>query len=355
MNTSLSLKLGRGSRSASPVYNNAALTDWRTALTNRATAPARIMVIGHSVVERYNAMTRGLRWVDLLALNLRTAYPTSGATGNAEGSSYRKAKYFSGDAPTAWNAVIGGGGTGFGSNLGAGGVDLVTVAEGYRYDFTGTSFEVFVLDWAESRIMSIVVDGGAPVLFETNGQTKYTSGALSEAAHTVALTKSSGGHPTLGGLMFYNGDETKGIQVIDAGRPAALAGQFMDSYINGQFTWSTIDLMILQTVENDYNIQTALATFKTDVAGQIAAARAYTGATTFPVLLLAGAEPTNLGSLAIPYASYIAKMKEVADEGTKVAVLDLSGAGIALDTDNLHPNVAGHATLGARVASALGL
>lgn len=373
--------IGIGSSSAaSPIYNSAALTSFNTAITNRASSPVKIMVFGDSWTEGANGTAYGTRYVDKIATGLRTKYATAGATGPG-GANYIPALFtVDGAAAAGWNpysAVLSGGGVLGSAGLGGRSATLqTTLGEGYTYTYTCTSFDVWWFgNFGDSDVMGVQVDGGAVTTIDTSTlgfrTRKQASGALSDASHAIKITLNSAiaGDPYVlfQGLTLFRGDETKGIHVFEAGRAGALvatAASTPDGTADGpQAQVATIlpHLSILHMIVNDYNAQTALAAYKTSVQTWLTGLRGLAGAT-HPVLLVTTNYPTNEGAKAIPYTSYVAKLREVCDADQYTGLIDLSASivnagadtGHAFwDTDLLHPNVAGHATLSSLIVSAL--
>lgn len=362
------------------LYQSSALTTYRTARTNRASSPCNIAVLGDSWVQGFNTYTYGSRWVDLLAVNLRSAFPTTGAT-SVNGSTFWQAVYpaFANDGImgglTAWSSVIGTGGALGTSGIGGQSVQLNSAGNGYRYTFTGTSFDLHFLGGigVPPGIASITIDGGSTTLLDSQAYStavqSWSSPGLSNGVHTIDITLSSGTAFFYCGFMFYRADENKGIRTINAGHSGYFASNtaLMNLYNTaGGLQPLTPSLAIIALTLNDYNAQTALATYKTDVQAAVANARTSAANASLPVLLLAYNQPANFGTLGIPYTSYAAKLREIADADALVAVLDLasyvplcanSGPPDPLgfwDSDRLHPTGAiGHPLLASLLAAQL--
>ena len=367
---------GGGGVSAPPIYNSSALASYRTARSNRASAPCNIAIPGASWEQGNNVYTYGSRWVDLLALNLRTAFPVSG---NSVGGStlwpacYPPSGTFGGS--TAWTSVIVSGGTLAGQGLSAN-VILATAASGYRYTFTGTSFGFCYLAGAgvPSGIASVVIDGGVPTMINNqtlSGSQVWASGALSAGSHTIDVTFVSGTDFRYIGFLYYNGDEGKGMRTLNGGYGGAdstNSGVF-GSYFNDGFMKSvSAALCIVDLINNDFSRNLDPATYKTNMIARVADARYSAGSSTIPVLLMATNYPGDLGARTYTYAQYVAKLKEIADADAYVAVLDLAAyippcaytpatprdAIGFWDTDYNHPTTYGHQLLASLVGSALG-
>lgn len=360
------------------IYQTSALATFRTALANRASAPCTIAVAGDSW-GYYNG-SFGQRWPDLLGNNLRTAFPTTGAT-SVGGSTYKEV-FFSNtlndglwNGETSWTSVTGAGGTSGNSGFGRSSMAFGTAGAGYRWSWSGTSCGVYFpggVGYAAGSV-SIAIDGGTPttVTPSTYGNTavEWSSGALSNGSHTIDILGVSGGTAALG-LMFYNGDESKGIRTMNGARGGATSSEasLMGTYFSdGVLKLAPAKLGIIALTINDYNAQTALATFKTNIQARISDMRTSAGNASLPILLVGWNQPGNIGVLSLSYASYVAKLKEVADADALVAVLDLqdyvpvcqtSGTPDPIGfwhTDRLHPTVYGHSYLGTLVANALGV
>lgn len=365
------------------IYNSAALATYRTARANRASAPCNIAICGASWEQGYNVYTYGSRWVDLCARNLRTAFPTTGAT-SVQGSTYWPAQY--GPNPGgnmgsiyAWSSVLGSGGAFNNSGIGGSGVTLNTAASGYRYTFDGATFTSFDLYYpagagVSPSVFSVSIDGGAAVNINNqtfSGAVAWNSGALSAGTHTVDVLYVSGTNAIYTGFMLYNADEGKGIRTLNGGRGAAdssTTSVFGVYFNDGFLKTANAALCIIDLINNDFSTNVNPATYKTNIQTAITQTRYSAGNSSLPILLMATNYPGDLGPRTYAYSQYAAKLVEVADADALVAVLDLSAyvppcaytpatprdAIGFWDTDYNHPTTYGHTLLGSLVSAALG-
>lgn len=382
------LRLGLSLTGATPslIYNNAAIAPWRTALGNRSSSPAQILFVGDSITEGFNA-AYGTRWQDKVIQNLKTAYPTSGATGQ-NGSTYIPAAYAT--SPNTWTGTqpytpgLDSGTLNTGANGVFSGHTLAFASVGATrtWTFNGAvfdKFEVIYNGWTgQFGTFTINIDGvDEPVVSATGSPTiqKWTSGTLSATTHTIKITATtvgaSGNSVVIGGFNLYNGDATKGIHGIDCGRQSWKIADFNSNNAFDALTQFTgIDLVVMALTTNDYNAQTALATYAASISTALSTIRTKTGNSTLPCLHLAYTEPGNTASQAIAYQSYVNQLKTLADTPSNyTAVLELGPLGLATaaksptnpvdalghwDTDRLHPTVTGHAFIGNTTSPQLG-
>ena len=322
-------RLNQGA-AASLIRNNAALASYRTAVTNRASAPVPIVYIGDSWGEGMNVATYGQRMVDLIVTNLQTAYPTTGATGIG-GSTYLPADYSSPQLMHSYTSLLGG----FGGGVNAGGFGrrqfiFATIGQGARYTRTCTDLDIFWFNIAGAGTLRVVIDGGAPLDIATSGGTanawnKTTITGLSDASHTIDVTCQVVGTAVIfGGMNVYRGNRTKGFHMIEASRQASDSTH--DNGGDNQLALVSPALIILAYSINDYNAQTVTATYKTNLTNRMAKLRTDASNASVPILLLGYNAPNNLGARTPAYSTLLTAMAELSDaDATKTAFLDISG------------------------------
>lgn len=200
-----------------------ALTPWRAALANRDNVPARILFVGDSRTEGEGATTVGNRWQNKVAATLRSRFPVTGGNPAYASANYVPVKYIS---PTlAGQSLFSApaGGTFYETNnfgLGTRVIDLRAGAN-TTLTFTGTSCKIAYVRAATAGSFTYAVNGGSAVTVSwAAGSTQdgqlVSLGPFTAGVHTVLITGVTGS-AYIAGAYVYNGEETKGIQVFDAG------------------------------------------------------------------------------------------------------------------------------------------
>lgn len=362
------------------VVNNSALDAFRTARTNRASGTCDIVLIGDSWGESERATTYANGFVPKLVTALETAYPTTGVTALGR-STFIPWDYANGSggslavehAYTSKTGTWTGGTGGVGNHNGR----PTTVGDKLTYTFTGDGFAVAYWCQTGFGVLGVKIDGVVQTSIHTalgtGGQRLSPIYSMSAGTHTVEISWASGTTaPMFHGCMVYHGNQTKGLRIINAHRSAAWSGDrdnmtswTRDSYeaFPSDLGFYSPDLIVANlSLTNDYNNQTALATFQTYT--QAVLDRLRFRSANCPVLLWAGNAPNDQGVKAIPWTSYRDVFLAVAQaDPTKTAFVDFSGtiptaiADTGINafwyTDKLHPNDAGHTTLANYLAAAL--
>jgi lysophospholipase L1-like esterase len=360
-----------------PPVADIALSPWRAALRGVDLKPARIVVIGDSVVEGRNATNIGVsRWVDRLRVALRIAYPASGI-GSRGGVDYLP---FFRVAPmtAAPFTVTGTLTTDFANGLGLKSVALTgnTVITG---SVTGTSIDVLYLRGTGTRNFTVRVDGGAPATVSTGGSgavadtgiTRIVLGAA--GTHTLEFAPSSGSLTSyLEGVIVYNDNESKGVQVLESGHSGYSTVDFEASTrIFDRVASLAPQHIILALGENDYLHGHTSVSYGARLGSIITKMRAAYNAVGLSLpnfSIIANFEANANGSNIEPWSNYVAAAREVARADTgglyafsAVRLIDISAKmpPILGDTggfygDNFHPNDKGHQYYGAYVHAAIG-
>lgn len=365
-----------GGVAASLIRNAGALSAFNTAVTNRASSPVIIAVAGDSWGERFNTGAYGLGWVDLLAAGIRAKYPTTGADSGQGGADFNPPDYSQPASGSihAYTSLRGG----FGGGISAGGFGrryftYTAIGHGARYTKTFTELAV---DWfnnaSVSGTITVSIDGGvtAGVDFFTintatgtaNKVNRTVLGAtFSDASHTVDVDCLivGVGNCLFMGLTPYRGNRTKGFTIIEACRQGSTAND--ENLGNDHLIASGCHLLILPVTINDYNAQTASATYETRIAARMATAR--TSNASLPILLMGYNAPNNLGARTPTYPTVLASLATLSDaDPTKTAFLDISSVfptaaadtgNTYWDTDLLHPKAAGHTLISSTLVGQL--
>lgn len=365
-------------RADAVLYNRPALTAWHAALANRASAPAKIAWLGDSITEGVNATGYGSRWVDRALASLRAAYPTPGVTGGVNYlSAYNQGSYSGGWGPQPFTATLTGNSYGHDAGWGFGGrcAVLAAAGDGFSYQVNASSFQIHYARANGFGTMSIQVDGGAVTTVSTSGTfglQSWSSPALTPGTHTITISSAGGGSVYFCGLLVFNGDEAAGIQGFEAGHYGWKASGYAGA---GSLVYQPLGLVAPQLVTvalgtNDYQAQTPIETYRSNLSAIVAAVRAQVP--TASIALVMYARRGDVAVQPIGWDQYVRACYDVADAdaggingASGVAVIDLSarlpnaaltGAVDALGigaTDRVHFLSKGHAVIGEMVAGAV--
>lgn len=368
-----------GGYSGPTIVNNSALDAFRTARTNRASAPCSILMVNDSWGEAFNCNPYTLGYVSKVGAALEAAFPTTGAT--ALNTSTFIPANISGPSggyggQTSYTSKTGT----FAFNPNGRDAALAAVGDSITYTINGDGFAIPYWNqpgWNSS--ITVEIDGvsqGTIVLCgpgDTAGGFRVTPRyAMSAGTHTVKISYAAGANlAQIYGLLRYYGNHNKGMRVLDMNRAGWDSGRrnHLLDYNNyrqaGQSDMTMTDSSLATlnfSLTNDYNNQTPIATFQSNVLATMSMIRASNA--NRPILLWAANAPNDQGAKAIPWTSYRDVYLSIAQaDPTKTAFVDFSavipsaaadtGIWSFWDTDKLHPNPAGHATLAGLLAAVL--
>jgi hypothetical protein len=215
-----------------------------------------IMVQGDSYTESADASSISNGYVAKLQQQLRYYYP-SGAEG---GIGYIAARHqMKTPANQAWSftgKVVTGSKQGWGRRS----VPLAGAGVGsYKAKFTSADVAWFAP--TKGAAIQVRVDGrpwAKLVAKEAGEQTWNTGQFVGTKEHTIQL-RSAIGQPALEGAWFFNGDETKGVHVIEGGNSGGMAYQYSkaDGGIDSDEGWVNSiprfepDLIVYEYLVND--------------------------------------------------------------------------------------------------------
>lgn len=350
-----------------------ALAAWSGALRNRENKAARMVVIGDSVTEGRTASTvPGTRWVDLLAKNLRLQYPVSGI-GAGGGVGYLPFHRIAPLTSSPWSVV---GAPAPDMSYGLGLRTLTFSAAGMKATatITGTSVDLLFLKGTLSRVAYYKVDAAPAVTFNTGGESAVSNDGVlriplgAPGPHTLEIGYSGGSASYLEGVIVYNGDENKGVHVIEAGHSGYHTSEY-DSTVGlnhvARVKSLAPDLVVFALGENDYLHGRTSASFKTNLTSLIAKYRA--ALPNASLMTVMNFEANAAGGNVEPWSAFVSAAAEVAAADTGgpfgragVAFLDLSevmprvvdNTG-SIYADNYHPNDKGMRDYGYYVHRAL--
>lgn len=358
-------------RVASYLVREEKLAKWRTALAAVTSAQTNVVVFGDSISEGTGTTNVANRWQTLLQRGLR--YRNSGGTG-AEFPFIPTMPVTS--APGFPVTTTGGATRNNTSGLGwkTGSLPIGATA---TFTFTGTSFKVSYASLSSTGVMSITIDGGTSTLLDTNSSVNggglsklWASADLTPGPHTVKITNDAS-TPTgrvlwVHGLFTFNGDEGRGLRVLDAAYHGMQSAFFTatrnDAAATNLAVGGPVGLVLLNVGTNDYGAGTSPDVYKTNVAAFVTRLRqVYTG-----TIVLMNAYKGSGRDEAL-WAAYGDKLNEIAASDPDIAYFDWRlrmpddptpynhPAGLNLYADTLHPSDGGNAWIASFLTDYLSL
>jgi lysophospholipase L1-like esterase len=340
-------------------YPAKTLLPFYAALADRDSNPCDILICGDSITEGEGATAVTNRWIDKFAQRMRLAFPVQGVAGGAGYIPPWYAFTLTGQAFTAagYTAVDTTKGLGrraitLGKNAtdGAGSLTITRKCTGFTV-YSARAYTGF----------DVIVDGGAPISSAQGSGLSVQGTAvtgLTSGTHTIQIVKTGadGSSIPVQGVMFYDGDETKGIRVWDGSKSGTRAEQFAAaSGAAGSDAWAdmlnvavTPDLVVMAWLTNDYTTKTA-AEYKANVQNFITLVRSKVSAV--PIALMPPYERDTTSGVE-PWARYIEALAELAATNTNTALIDLgeripklSPDPVGLLVDGTHPNDKGYSLI----------
>lgn len=314
----------------------------------RTVGIARGIVQGSSTVEGANAVPRTERWTNRVEKMLQASFNPIGINGGYSLRGNDPSPIWVKTGTTNDQKAVGLGVRCLEMAVGATATHSAAVADGFTLTFIpGATY---------GGVVDISVDGGAALRFSPKNSStgEWKSGVLARGAHSIKITAVETAN--LEFAYVHDGDHAFGLQLLSAGVSGATAG----NYANDANTehWARITRMAstvfcapIMIGSNDAMAQVPLATFKTNILGMIQKTHAALGKSVWTPLIGMPARPDT--PLTIPNSSYIAVLKQVADENPQWCTFhDLSGYFPTtqsadtlnlMDADNTHPTTMGHA------------
>lgn len=338
-----------------------ALRRFHVSLADPST-PTDIVVVGDSITEGLGASSWRKRWVSVFCDQLRRAYQPDGIPGGAG--------YFNGwnqgqfaDWPLDPSAPIPN------TDFGLGRQSLImTGSNSAIFETAGpvsTGFDIIVTKSSGgggANAIQYVVDQGDVVVVSTDDAIVARGGyripvrGLARTEHSLVIA-AAGGSTYFEGVVFYDGDETRGIRVWESGQSGYRAADYVAPH--NLWAQSLIEiapaLVVLAVGSNDYASGRTPAQLKADVASirtDVIATLDYT-----PSFALVAYSDRGVGG----WPDFRRAYREAAQE-LGMALVDLSddfGPWANDDRDGLmsadkhHPADAGAFVIGSKVTRAL--
>lgn len=225
---------------------------------------ARILCIGDSVTEGARIPTPDRRWVRRLVSGLRRRYSIAG-----NGIGYVPSYHLGGTVSDGWvisGSVVQQAGMGLGQRnvyISGGGSQTAT--------FNCTGFDVICTKYNGGGTITVSVDGGAAQTASTNAaptavsQVLISVRGLSSGPHEITIGN-SGNMVNFEGLVLYDGDESSGVIVYEAGRSGATSSTHSGApNIQGAIAMAAPDLTIVMLGLNDQNANVTPAAYASNI------------------------------------------------------------------------------------------
>jgi hypothetical protein len=310
--------------------NYKALQPWFAALGNRDTTPAKVIWLGDSVTEGLGASARPgtKRYIDKVLSRLRTKYPTTGI-GAGGGLGYYPTQYAGG---TALSAVTYGGTTTAdltASGLGLRSRILDSTDDYVQWTVTGTSVDLLYQKKSATAVLGWSVDGGAVTNLETMGSGGADTGSLritlgASGSHTVRVAYVSGAPVQPEGVYVFDGDETKGIHIYEAGHHSYEASHFIpagnDSPIIRMASINA-NLLVIALGENEFLHNKTSASLRANLVSIVTKLKSYTNPD--PAIMFVINMEAKYATPLEPWANYVTAIYGAASD-TAAAVVDMS-------------------------------
>lgn len=339
------------------------LSKYKTALEAAGTTAVNIVAMGDSITEGTGTTNCINRWQNLTQTGLRYRH------GLPVGAEWPFIPVW--PKTTATGIPVTRAGTvtvdtarGLGWKAGVIGSDGVVT-----FTFTGTSFDLMFLKGSTTGTLSLTIDGGSPITYDTNATTngpgtntyRWSSGPLTAGFHTVVVTRaaSSTNSVYLYGMLTYNGDETKGIRILDAAYHGQQSTFFtaarLDQLVSNIQAIPNVAMVFCSVGTNDMGFGTSLATYKANYELLVSKLRGggYNG-----TIVLMNVYKGS-GRDEATWAAYGDQLRQIAETDADIAYFDWrmrmpdcpnpynAGAGLGLFADGLHPNDAGNSYISA--------
>ncbi|OUE29891.1 hypothetical protein BFL35_12935 [Clavibacter michiganensis] len=323
-----------------------------------------IGVLGDSIAEGQGATSLQHAYPAQLRDRLRAVHP-SGARGGLDYIASRHQITVPADQGFAFSGTpTAGGRHGWGRRV----VPLTEASGPGTYRARMTSAKVCWWAPGLDAAITVQVDEGAPetVRAEAGGSLTWTSPVMDSAEHAITVAW-AGGKPELEGAWLFDGDEERGIHVIEGGNSGSQLWQLSErARPDGVSTWIRsaprfeLDLWMPEHLINDVVVRTP-EQVRSDAAVLIELIRTTSEA---PILFTPPYERTTLPIRGTTWADYIGALRDAASADPLADVFEIGahiprmvGAGASdpygwLGPDN-HPNDRGYARFAEVLAAKL--
>lgn len=336
-----------------------ALYGYYASLARARVARCDVLGLGDSIMEGQGAATVSDRWIDKAQADLRSKWMNG-----AGGPGFVPAVYAAGPNATkfvSWTYSATPPALPQGLGYKAARINDTVTATITR---KCTSFKLFFYRLA-ADVVTISVDGGAPVTFTMNTgirEQAYSISGLASGNHTIVITGTGAG-TSFCGSVFYDGDETAGVSLWDASHSGATMKLYAETYTNWaeHLQFVSPKLMMMGCLTNDCRASSSgYSSAQYKVYAQSIITQARSKIPTLPVLFIPPYKPIDTEVLIEPWENYTDKLHELAAENPHCAVFDMSLRipNLTVDTygfraDSIHPSSFGMAYMFALAVAAL--
>jgi lysophospholipase L1-like esterase len=225
-----------------------------------------------------------------------------------------------------------------------------------------TGFDIHYVQGPGQGSFTYTVDGGSPVTItpSTSGSANRHDGTetvsgLAMGSHALAIQATNA--CIINGVYVHNGDGSTGIRVYNDGKGSTVASDFLatDTHWTRAATLN-IHAVVIMLGSNDFSGSVDPSTFKSNVYSLMRKAWVNLSSTKPDIYLVNSykrSDQVGFGTVYL-YPQYATKLKELANENNGVFYVDISGFFPLvndtthdpldlLNSDNIHPNSAGHA------------
>lgn len=347
------------------------LRQYHRALMNRANAPVDIICIGDSETEGYKATVfgaDGTRYPDVLREAIRDRWQPAGIAG---GEGYVPAGH---QAPVTDRWTYSGGAEAH--TWGLGRRARLLNASGNTMSITVQCTGIDIL-WAGSSltdVFSYAIDGGSATNVDTTlgaltgGNVTQIRG-LSSGSHTLLISRVSGSS-VIEGIMVYDGDESLGVRMWEAGHSTYKSGDYVGLASASGREWihsvgtAQPDLVLIALGVNDYYFGDDPSVLRANLTQLVADVRGE--CTVHPsIVFIVQPKRDDTAAAVEPYSAYVNAVYAAARSDGNVGVINLdvrfwagsetpyaSGVGL-IDVDKIHPTDLGYAYWARAVAGYL--
>lgn len=315
-----------------------ALMGWHSALANRHFSRANVVMIGDSITEGEGATSFENSIPARLRKLLRSRFPIDGLTGIAGGQGWINAAA-TGATSFTWPATVANGpvyNDDWGPKRHTPELNAAAPADIITYTgLQGTAVDIMWVRFAFGGNFRYRVDAGSWTTVATAGaqldglKTRVSLGA--SGTHTLEVEANSVGFQAfVSGVIVYDGDESKGIQVHDCSHWGWTSTNWV-SAVTANYSWPAAiaalnpSLITIMMGANDQYLNTDPAVFQSNLVTLISGLRAATGAPSpFPPILLAMHGARGDGPFTYEWSEYVSAAHSIAATDALVGVFDMT-------------------------------
>jgi lysophospholipase L1-like esterase len=347
---------------------------WATAWAARATTAATWLALGDSITEGQGASVLANRWTNQCLTLLRSR---PGSPSTVGGAGWCPAGGLTVGPDSAWTsptspvpAYTGSAAAGyFWQTLDGKASTTNAVNDTMTWTTKLTSVDTWVIDSSAAGTYQVDALSAVPL---TNGGNFPTlrvqrTASVSSASHTVQIKQTGAGVIGVDGIFVYDGDESNGIHLWNAGHYGALVSDLLGDWGTGDIYTYLQPFWINQVAPDAVTIGFGTNEFLNNIspttftAGMRRLIQILQSLPKIPTIYLLAMPTYDDGAThTFRWTAYQAALQQLATETpgvTYVDVMAVTGAptvGGLFSTDQIHPSNTGHALIGQFVSGVLG-